>query len=283
MIEKYVLKKTKYTLAIQAKIYSELYADTDEGVEAIDKKQRNKLAANMAELTKLVELFLTYEALEEDEACQIKLLGKKLLDKNQFELWNRFERKYNRQYEDEDIESYPSIEKKIQYETLKLKSLEKTGEVLDEDNLDVLTTLINQRWLSINFDLHSSIISLAKLNPTKDYSTVPPLDAYFTLSNFYKQSKTVSDKFIQRLHLNDISLKLQMKPSNEGYKNLLEHIEINKNILTKAELTDFFIQANNFCILKIRRGESRYRNELLKNYKIMEALGILKKKGKDSI
>jgi len=277
LLERYVLKKLAYNITTQTKIYNELYADLEDQIESIDTKRKNKLAANMTELTKLVEKFLIYEALEEDEEYQIKLLGTKLINKNQIDLWNRLERKIRNKLEVDEVVNLFLIEKQMQLELLKLKFLESTGQIIQKDNLERLILLIDQYWLFKKFEFYNTIESLVNINPTKDFSNIAPLDTCFSLSNFYKQSKTTPNKLVKRLCLNDTSLRLLKTPSVKLYNELLDLLAICRNILTTNEINDFFIQANNFCVYKIRQGNSMYSNKLLDNYKTMDNWGILTK------
>jgi len=146
-----------------ADLYRDVFDDLPASKTTLSKQQRNALRVKMSVLTRLAEHFLVLENLQKKEATQTELLHEKLLEKEQFRLYERDNKKRRKQLATQlkDLNYY---EHKCKIEYSRLNYLYRTGKWIKEDNLPELTQSWDVFYLIHRLSLHLTGLSFQEVS-----------------------------------------------------------------------------------------------------------------------
>lgn len=227
-----------------------------------------KLRYLMTDLTKHLEEYLCYKAIQNEELFKLHLLlysyrlrklerpffsTVKLAEKT-LQDWPRRDvsHAFYEYLIEEDKYKYASEQK----EHLSKSNLQKVVDDLDKyfilNKMRYSAEIINNKnVVAINYKLflYEEIMNHLRINPLDH---VPAAKVYYTI------------------------ILTLIEPDNKlHYKALLQLLEEHKNIFGKDELWDMYVFAKNFCIRKINQGYTDYIRELFELYKIMLSSKII--------
>jgi len=267
LLKKQVLHKNSFDENQQTQIYKAVFADIDTVKATINPKQKKLLGVRMSLLGKLAKRFLMVEGLAEDPSCEIKLLNKKLFNKQQFPLLEQFNNIHAKRLDKhtiKDLEYYTQI---LQLELGKMQYFSTKDVYLKEDNLEYLSQNLDLYYLISKLHLQIMMKSLMRNLPIKQYNVS-------TFSPSLLEITPYKDNILVSLYLTSIELIDSNEESN--YQRLLQLLEQHSEKIAKTDLIGLYTVASNYCSLQSRKKEQlKYVEESLRLYKIMSQKNLL--------
>lgn len=221
-----------------------------------------KLRYLLTDLTKLIEEYICYKAVEEEELFKYHLLlysyRKRSLEKPFLSVLKQAEKTledWPRRDVSHAFYEYLIEEDKYKFSALQKEHLPETNLQKVVDNLDKYFILNKMRYsaeiinnrnvVAINYRLflYEEIMNHLRNNPLDH---VPAAKVYY-----------------------NVILTLTEPENKQHYLNLLELLDEHQDIFSREELFDMYVYAKNFCIRKINNGHTEYMKELFVLYKII--------------
>jgi len=162
-----VIGKQVMDEVLQKSVYVQVLGETV-GIR-LDKKEKATFNAKMNALTRLAERFLMAEGLEEKEACKSDLLLGKLLEKKQYQLFNRHINKVQKQIEHMPKDSFYQ-EYQLNINQHQLNYLYARSMHRKTDNLDEISRRLDLRYLLDKLGVYLSAHSFQKIIEGKNYT-----------------------------------------------------------------------------------------------------------------
>lgn len=248
----------------RTKLFKSIYGD--------ESYEEQKLRYLMTDLTKHIEEYLCYKAINGEELFKMHLLlytyRMRKLEKPFYSTIKVAEKMlidWPRRDVSHAFYEYLIEEDKYKFESDRKEHLLKTNLQKVVNDLDKYYILNKMRYsaeiinnknvvaLNYHLFLYEEIMNHLRNNPLNN---VPAAKIYYYVI----------------LTLNE--------PENiQHYRNLLNGLDEHKNIFGKDELFDLYVYAKNFCVRKINQGYTEYIKELFELYKIILTNKIIFKDG----
>jgi len=263
-----ILGKKTFNEVSQIQIYKEVFSDTASGIKSLTEQQQKLLAAKMSKLTKLVQRFLTIEALEKHPVYKIKLLNNQLLEKEQFSFYNRLYKKYKKQTSKQIVKGIEDYTIAFQIEKDRENYLHQKELLIKEGNYSELIDNLDKHYLLNKLDIWLTMQSIENATNRNNYN----FDSFKALEPLLNLPAYSTNPLLL-LYRNIIKLSTTKKEADYFY--LLKLLERYGSTIPKNYLIDFYIVACNFCAHQIRIGNLAYKRKVFELYKIMDEEDIM--------
>ncbi len=269
VLKLHIINQNNFTHKLYCNVFEKVFSEKVEG-NNLNPAQKKRFNNKLNLLLRLVEDFLTIEALHDNPAYRSDLLYQKILEKRQFKLFNRHvkrEKKHLVSQLQKDIEHYRhqhSIEKNV------LDYLYLTGQLNKFDNLPELTYSIDVEFIINKLSTHITQLYLEEVNAKNyDTSSINAIDTLIKLPQYAAHPL---------IHIYVRAIRMIKTQSETDYHELLELLYSHAASISKKDLNGFYVAATNFCAQKIQSGVFDYR-ELSDLYKVMDEKNILIEEG----
>jgi len=258
-LDKYILHKRPLDEDKSVFIFNNVFKPAKE-VEKLNPKQKKHLFAKLSLLKKLAEQFLAIEGLQTQKANYYDVLLEKLLDKNQFRLFEKHikQNELLSKVQKKDLNFYKH--KKV-IETHKLDFSLLTASVYKKNNLFDLNYSLDNEYILLKIRHYITLLSSQQVTKVEyDASFVKTINDIVNFDGFNLNPPTIIGKTLIKL------LKYQKKTF---YFELLHSLEKYSDELTDEDLYYAYTIAVNFGVLKIRQGTMSY-SDVFKLYEQMD-------------
>ncbi len=265
VLKKQVVGRRQFGEAVKADVYEKVFTDTvkSKGLNVIQKK---RLGAKLNALTRLTEQFLATDAFRQHEIYQNDLLLQELLDKKQYQLFNRHINKMLKKQETDTQKNTDHYEHNYKIEYNRLNYLYRSGKIVNkEDNLSELIYQLDLHYLLNKLSLYITLLSM-ELSTSKTYDKAS-MEAITSLLDLPQYA---GHPFVSVCRATVDLMKFQ---TEEAYHNLLKLLDVQASSIPKAELNGIYITITNFCAQQIKKGGFDH-NELFNLYQMMDNRGL---------
>jgi len=269
MLENELIGKQAMNETMQAQIYTRVFGEKQKA--ALDKKQKATFNAKMNALTRLAERFLTVEALEDDEVYKSDLLLRKLLEKRQSRLFDRYVNKIQKQTKRQQKDSqYHNQQFKIRKN--ELQHIHQKGKIGKTDNLNEQNHQLDLYYLFNKLELHLTAHTLRQVYPQKNYAFLNSLknDNLLNINNY------LTHPLIQ-IYLAAIDLTIYQ--NYEMYQRLFRLMNESGASVPPDKRKHFYITLVNFCSGQIKQGQSAYYRHAYDLFRVMDEKNLLLENG----
>lgn len=259
-LRKYVIAKSCNFSDYEVRIYKAIFSDLGNSIE-LNLKQRKRLNSKLNVLARLAEKFLCINGLDENNFCKNELLYQALLDKKQYELFNRkinSERKKIKLFKFKDSSYYYRIHKTESYilQSIHQNELMNAEDCLTKQNRNIDLFYILEK-LSLYISMHTSRAS------ANDSHNLDTIEMMWNLVNYIDYAD------IPLVKAYSATILLLKKQSNKTYKELIFMLDEFKDILSPDTLTILYSIALNFCAKQLKRGKFTF-DDLFEIYKKLD-------------
>jgi len=266
ILKRKIIGKRKLSAENQYVVYDEVFSDLPSEERTLNKIQKATFNAKMNALTRLTERFLIIEALEKDETYRSDLLGRELLRKKQFKLFNRHLKRGEKQIPIESKDGNVYLYK-YKMETNRLNYLHRSGRLLKEDNLHTLNQNLDIYYLLNKLFLKTTALSLMNnIQRTYDFSDATGIEILLNLPQ-YKQHPL--------LMMHSTVVDLLFHKNHNKFIKLIEILNQDKTSIPTDDIRASYVVATNYCTSEIRKGHVDYYQHLMSLYKTMDKKGLL--------
>ncbi len=265
IIKRDVWRKRQFNVELEGIIYNKLFNKKSKknGLSALEKKQ---LSTKMSVLTRLAEQFLKLEALNENNAYGGDLLLQKILEKQQFSLFQRHINKNKKQLEAQLYKDFEHHRHQQFIEENTLNYLHRSGELMNRDNLNELMYHTDIQYFLKKLSLYMSALTLQNLTLRQyDMTSVGLMFLMLDLPQY------ASHPLVQ---IYRATIDLIKNGTDKNYHKLLKILHHNEAAIPRGDLNGFYIAATNFCAQQIREGKLGYK-EAFELYRIMDEKDLL--------
>jgi len=270
-LRKEVIHKKDFDDTVQFSVYRATFPQKAPHKRTLNEQQKGSLLAKMTILIRLVEAFLTYEAVKENMTCKTDFLYQQLLKRNQFWLFNRHVTKDSKMLESKSQKSVEDYTGQFNIQSNILRYLHQKELITTEDNLPELTECLDIYYLINKLKIHVACASLARISAQKSYDYTP-MEATLPL---LKLPQYASHPLIQTYQ---VAIHLLKNNANESYEKLIELLDSNETSISNEDLNDFYKMAISFCIQKVKEGYTEYYREIFDLFKTMDNKNLLKER-----
>jgi len=268
VLRKEVVHKKDFDGAAQSIVYRATFPEKTTPKDTLNQQQKGLLLAKMTILLRLVEAFLTYEALEKSTVCKSELLYNQLLERRQFWLFNRHITKDTKALSAQTEKGIEEYAHQFKMQSAILNYLHQKGLIITEDNLPALIENLDIYYLLNKLELHGTCVSLMQFSAKKTYD-LSPMEAIKPLLNLPQYA---NHPFI---HIHRVALDLLEKDTIELYEKLIELLNTHQSHISLNNLNNFYKIVVNFCSKKIKEGHSEFYREVFDLYRIMDDKNLL--------
>lgn len=259
-LKREVVGRREFNNKIRCSVYQKVFPDPVV-LGRLSQPQKKRLSAKLNALTRLAEQFLAIEGLEEKEIYYNDLLSQKLMDKKQYQLFNRHINKVCKRLEAEPKKNIIDYEHQYKIEANQLNYLHRSGEILKRDNLPELIQNLDVHYLLSKLSLNITLLSYEAITPrVYDSSSMEAMSALLNLPQYDKHPFIL----IYR-----VTIDLVKNRKEAAYRKLLELLDYHAVSIPREELKGVYITVTNFCVQQIRKGQFDYR-ELFELYRMMD-------------
>lgn len=265
-----VVGRRQFTGVVKADVYQKVFPDIVKS-KGLDAAQKKRLGAKLNALTRLTEQFLSTDAFRQHGIYQNDLLLQELLDKKQYQLFNRHINKIRKKQSNDLQKNVAHYEYGYKIEYNQLNYLYRSGKIVSkEDNLPELIYQLDLHYLLNKLSLYITLLSM-ELSTSKSYDkeAMEAITSLLDLPQYQRHPFVV----VFRATVNLIKFQTE-----EMYHNLLELLDVQVSGVPKNELNGIYNTITNFCILQIKKGEFDYR-ELFNLYQMMDDRELLVEEG----
>jgi len=260
VLKKNVINKKQLDSEAQCMIYHRVFSDSSDSKTTLSKAQKATFNAKMNVLKRLVEKFLTVEALNENDISDV-LLDNKLLEKKLFRLLERRIKRHRQEVP--PIKGANYYLHQYQIETNVLNYLHYQRALDKQDNLPELNHNLDIHYILNKLNLHTTALSLMDVYASKEYDF-----AHIKATKVLLDLPQYSGHPLIRLHLAIIDL-LTHK-THDDYTKLLDMIEYHKVAIPTDDLHAAYVVATNFCANQVIAGNLEYYKYQFELYRVMD-------------
>ncbi len=264
-IQLHVLNKNNFTQKVYCNVYEKVFSEKVVG-EDLDGVQKKRFNNKLNLLLSLVKQFLTIEALNENKAYSSDLLLQKILEKRQYNLFNRHINKDKKNLDAQPYKDFAYHQQQQFVEENRLNYLHRSGELLNKDNLNELMYQTDIQYFLKKLSLLTTVLSLQNIT-SRRYDTTS-IDLMLSMLDSPQYS---SHPLIQ---IYRATIDLMRQASEKNYRQLLTTLDDNETAIPKSDLNGFYVAATNFCAQQILEGKFGYQ-ELFDLYRIMDEKDLL--------
>ncbi len=263
-----VIHKKKFDDMVQCVVYRATFTKKTAPKKILNQRQREALRAKMTILLRLIERFLTYEALNKNTAYGADLLYEQLLQRGQFWLFNRHIAKDTKTLNAKSEKGIEDYAHQFKMQSALLKYLHQKGLVITKDNLPELIKNLDIYYLLNKLELHGTCIALTHFSAKKSYDFTPmkAVDALLEIPEYANHP-------LIRIHR--VALDLLENNTIELYEKLIALLNTYESSISPKNLNNFYKIAGNFCGKKIKEGNSKYYRKAFDLYLVMDDKNLL--------
>ncbi len=263
-----VIHKKDFDKEMQAMVYRSVFPKKPKPGKVLTVSQKNFILVKMNLLIRLAKHFLCHEALKENAACRTELLYEKLLERNQFWLFNREMKKDKKTLEAQPAKGVDEYAQQFKMELGKLNYLHRRGHILKEDNLPKLIEYLDIYYLLNKLNLHTTCLALNRVRTVKTYDYMP-MEAVRALMDLpqYQSHPLI------RLHR--MAINLSETDDVETYRQFLKLLDEYNDVIPVKDLNNFYKVAVNVCSSKIREGDTTFYRHAFDLYQTMDCKNLL--------
>jgi len=264
-LKEWVLDQPHFDLSSLYMVYKEVFEEKVSKA-SLTPRQKKQFNYKLSALLRLAERFLVVEGLEENLTYYNDLLFQKILEKQQFKLFNRHIKRYKKQLATASQKNSTHYEQQEKLEKQVLYYLLISNQLATQDNLSALIYHTDLTYLIDKLRLQSTLLYLEAVN-TKKYDT-SSLEAMTSLLNLPQYANHPLIQIHQEAN------RLTETQNEKVYNQLLVLFETHSTSITKTDLKGFYIIAANFCLRQIQKGRFDFQH-LFDLYKKMDEKNLL--------
>lgn len=266
-----VLTQKTFDETLQLTIYEKIFTPKSTG-QVLSKSQKKTLLAKMSVLYQLALEFLTVAGLKKNKVCQQQLLQQALLEKKQFDAFDRLVQKQQKVAQAQRAKGIEEYALAFHTEMGVMEKLYQTGHILQVDNFEQLGYHLDVYYLLQKLKLQLTMRSIMNVASQKnyDFSTVEALAPLLKLP-IYQQNPAIQ--------LRQTVIELIGNPSEKNYQDLISLLDLLQPYITKKDLLDYYTVACNYWARQLITGKKDLYQELLFLYKQMDVKAILLEDG----
>jgi len=216
----------------------------------------------------LAKHFLCHEALKENAACRTELLYEKLLERNQFWLFNREMKKDKKTLEAQSAKGVDEYAQQFKMGLEQLNYLHRRGLILKEDNLPEVIEHLDIYYLLYKLNLHTACLALNRVRAGKayDYAPMEAVQALMDLPQYQAHP-------LIRLHR--MAIDLSENNDVDTYHQFLNLLDEYNDAIPIKDLNNFYKVAVNVCSAKIKEGHTEFYRPAFDLYQTMDRKNLL--------
>lgn len=248
VLENEVIGKKKMNKAVQTRMYVQIFGESV-GAD-LDKKEKAVFNAKMNALTRLAERFLMVEGLEEKEAYKSDLLLEKLLQKKQYQLFNRHINKVQKQVKNLPKDNhYHQLQLNINQH--QLTYLFTSGMYQKTDNLHEINRHLDLYYLLKKLGLLLTANSFQKNLRERNYNflSTKETDYLHNISEYSQHSI---------IQIYRAGIALTVYPNQKNYDKLFRLFSELEQELPASLISNSLVILTNFCAHQIRTGHTDF-------------------------
>jgi len=233
----------------------------------LNKNEKGAIYAKMHTLLILAQKFLMIISLDKSKHSQTELLQSELLDRSQFDVYNKYFIKtkgelIEKGYQDIDFHKHKYI---LNIGNLRYYHLK--GDIKQISVLNELKLNLSFYYLFNILDSYMHELSL------KEYTSEDIDSSIFTASISLLELPVFSDHPLIKIYL--AFIKLTIEEGDTTFLVLKEELLKKSNKLSLENQINFFTTLQNFCVLQIRKGKNGYNRKLFELYSVMNQKNLL--------
>lgn len=264
-LRKHVIGKSQQFSDSEVRIYNNIFPDLGNAKE-LNFKQRKRLNSKLNAIARLAEKFLCINALDEDNFNKNELLYKALLNKKQYELFNRKISNAKKRLSQIEIKESSYYYEMHKIETYIFTSIYQKELMSTEDNLNEQNRYLDIYFIIEKLNLYISMLSSQPITQ-RSYNN-DTIELIWKLVNYQNYEN------IPLIEACKATIFLLKEQSETAYTKLIQLLDELKNKLLPNDLTTLYNIALNFCILQIKRGKFSYK-EIFIVYKNLDTQNLL--------
>jgi len=265
---KEVIHKKEFDKEMQSLVYRSVFPKKPKPGKVLTVQQKNFILVKMNLLIRLAKHFLCHEALKENAACRAELLYEKLLEHNQFLLFNRELTKDKKTLNAKSAKGVDEYAQQFKMELGKLNYLHRRGHILKEDNLPELIEKLDIYYLLNKLNLHGTCLALNRVRIGKkyDYAPMEAVQALMELPQYQAHPLIQLHRIvIDLLETNDV----------DTYHQFLRLLDEYDDVIPMKDLNNFYKVAVNVCSAKIKEGHKVFYEYAFELYQTMDRKNLL--------
>lgn len=267
-LKKNVLSRKPFDDAAQIQVYQATFSNLSLPKNVLTKQQKKVLGAIMSKLTKLAQRFLIIEHLEQYPTFEMKILNEQLLEKKQFNLFNRLLKKNQKQLDSQLEKGIEHYAFGFELEMERMNYLYQKGLLIKENNFPALIDNLDKYYLLNKLKLWLTIQSIANVSTKNSYD----FTSFEAIKSLLDHSEHSNNRLIL---LYRIVIQLLDTKKEADYFYLVKLLEQYGLDIPRNYLVDFYTVACNFCMHQVRIGQIDYNRKLFELYKVIDAKGLL--------
>lgn len=245
-LKKYVIGKPVQLFNYEVKIYNNVFSDLEEN-NKINIKQRKRLNSKLTAITRLAEKFLCINALDKSNFCKKELLYDELLNKKQYELFNRkinSDKRELKQIELKDSSFYYQAHKIEEYI---FTSNYQNDLIALKNNLKEQKQYLDLYYILEKLSIYISMLSIGiTTQKVFDYETIEPLWDLVDSADYKNIPLVKAYKF---------TILLLKNQTITEYNKLIDLLNEFRDVLPAQTLITLYNVALNFCIKQLSTGK----------------------------
>ena len=263
-----VIHKKEFDREIQSMVYQFVFPEKSKPGKVLTVQQKSFILVKMNLLIRLAKHFLCHEGLKENEICRTELLYEKLLERNQFLLFNREFTKDKKTLNAKSAKGVNDYAQQFKMELGKLNYLHRRGHILKEDNLPELIGHLDIYYLLSKLNLHTTCLALNRVRTGKmyDYAPMEAIQALMDLPQYRAHP-------LIRLHR--MAIDLSETDDVDTYHQFLKLLDEYYDAIPVKDLNNFYKVAVNVCSSKIREGHTAFYEYAFELYQTMDHKNLL--------
>lgn len=263
-----VIHKEEFDDAAQCTVYRFTFPEKAAPKKTLTSAQKGSLLTKMTFLLRLVEKFLMNEELKQNGACKTELLYPQLLQRKQFALFSRNMTRDNKTLNAKTTKGVKDYAQRFNMKAVTLDYLLQKELLIKEDNLPELIESLDIYYLINKLEFHVMCISLTNFSAQKSYDYAP-MEAVSPLLNLPQYANH------PLIHTYQVAADLLKNGTFELYEKLIELLDTHDESIADNDLSNFYEIAIGFCTKKIKKGHSKYYQQIFDLFQIMDSKNLL--------
>jgi len=267
-LKKKVLNKGSFTDEMQCNVYRMVFDDLSVDKNRLDKKQKGLLNNKLNVLLRLAERFLSIETMDENDIHKCELLYPKLLERQQYVLFNRHINRDKKLLDEQSVKGIEQYKQAHRIEENILNYYHRTGSIIKKNNLPDLIHNIDINFLLNKLDIQITALTLkmASQEECQNSSSIKELTALMNLPQYVEHPLLVLYRTsIRLIELND----------DKSYAFLLDLLEQYSKTTFSDVLRTFYAVAVNYCVSKMWTDKLAYTQKMFDLFNIMHHKNLL--------
>jgi len=269
IVNEVIGKKVMSATVVQKRMYIKVFGKP--ASEELLKKEKDTFNAKMNALTRLAERFLMAESLEEKEAYKSDLLLEKLLQKKQYQLFDRHINKVQKRVEGIKKDTLYQ-EHQLHINRHRLNYINARSMLRKTDNLYEINQRLDLRYLLDKLDVYLSAHSVQKYIKGRSYDFLhsKEIDCLIDKPEYTEQP-------IVKVYM--AAIQLTIDRSYENYGNLFALLTKFEQDIPQELCKDSYFSLLNFWTHQVKTGDTDSYQQQFDLYSILDEKNLLIKGG----